>query len=196
MKGMSRQERTELSQGSTRWRSLFGLGVMLFLGYGALNSLAALVVPWIYHLSGGMAGLVNRGTGILVSGPADQEFFGRSDAAVLLQNPDLAVVYDLLFDVMLGLYGAVGVLQLSMVWFGLRRKEPWAFWTVILADSAASAGWLAFWAHFRARGVDPGLGLPPVFLYALFLLPPAALLTWIGMRQEQTRRSTPAEAPA
>ena len=165
-----------------RWLSPWGLSAGLFLTQAGLTIFVAVLVFFINHRI--MERRVEYAAGgILLSGRMDSLLFGRDLGEILRSDPILVQVDGYLMSVRVGLWLAFGIFQVSLVWFGMRSGEAWAFWTVVLANVAALAGWLFLSVPFLQKGIPFGLDLPPVvFLLPLILLPLATILGWVGLR--------------
>jgi hypothetical protein len=89
-----------------RWRSLFGVAVALFLLYGAVKVLSAVVVPVSLHEGG--AGAAPGGT-LVLSHTADAELLGRPLADVDEADPRLAAFLVSFMDTMCAYMMAFGL---------------------------------------------------------------------------------------
>jgi hypothetical protein len=70
----------------------------------------------------------------------------------------------------------------ALAWFGMRQGQIWAFWTIVLSNIAALAGWLVVIFPVVQKRISQGFDLPPVVLImAGFILPIAGILGWIGL---------------
>ncbi len=178
---------TQRPRDGFRWRSWLGLGVALLLPYGVLNALVGALYPALRRLGLGPAGPDY----LLLNTPQDTALFGRRPSELLRENAALATYRALATDLLAGLWLAFGVFHLGVTWFGLRRGERWAWWTLVLASGAQGGGWLALLQAYRRRGVRVGLYLPPLLLYPPLVLPFAAASAWIGLRRLAATRSHP-----
>ncbi|HEY3117335.1 MAG TPA: hypothetical protein VGK54_11395 [Chloroflexota bacterium] len=66
------------------WRSPLGIAIILFLLYGALNILFAIVVPLMLHTQG-----VGAAPGLILSADADGSLLGRSLGDIARSEPRL-----------------------------------------------------------------------------------------------------------
>ena len=166
-----------------QWLSTLGISVSLFLVQGVLTAFVALLVLIINRRISGVA-RADSGDGALVfSGRMDSSFFGRDVRDVIRNDPVMAQADLYTMYVRAGLWLAFGIFQISLVWFGMRDGQVWAFWTVVCANVAALVGWLLVALAYAQKGVAFGLDLPPiVFLLPMFLVPVASILGWIGLR--------------
>ena len=164
------------------WLSPLGLSAALFLIQGVLTVFVALLVFVInQRIMERRADYADGG--IVLSGRMDSLLFGRDLREILRSDPILVQVDMYTMYVRVGLWLAFGIFQVALVWFGMRNGEAWAFWTVVLANVAALAGWVLVALPFVQKGVPLGLDLPPVvFLWPMFSVPVATLLGWMGLR--------------
>lgn len=76
-----------------------------------------------------------------------------------------------------------GIVQLGLVWFGLRQRQRWSLWTLTIADIAtAFYSILVLQPYLRASVGITLFDLPPVFLYPMVVIPVAALFGWWELR--------------
>ncbi len=165
-----------------QWLSPLGLSVSLFLIQGGLTVFVALLVFVINQRIMERRADYAYG-GIVLSDRMDSLFFGRNTRDIIVSNPVMVQVDGYAMYVRVGLWLAFGIFQVALVWFGMRNGEAWAFWTVVLANVAALAGWVLVAIPFVQKGVPLGFDLPPVvFLLPMFVVPVATILGWIGLR--------------
>ena len=166
-----------------QWISPLGIAAALFLIHGVLLIFLGILVFWLYRKPGTTKRYAGMG-GLILSARADSAFLGRPVSEIVQENHVLAAVYDLTFNVSAGLWLAFGIFETALIWFGVREGLAWAFWTVVLANVAVLAGWIAIARQCTLRGVRwLGFDLPPVaFLYAAIITPIALVLGWIGLR--------------
>ncbi len=110
-----------------RWRSWLGISVLLFLLYGAVNVLAAILVPATL-VAGGAGGP----TGVVLDPDADAYLVGGMQvmAALRHDNPKLDT---LLVSSMVGMCSqmmAFGIMAIAVTWFVIRRAIAWSMWAV------------------------------------------------------------------
>lgn len=172
-----------------RWRSLLGVAVILFLIYGALNVIFAILVPFTLHTQG-----IGGFPGLVLGGQADAALLGRSLAEIQRVDPGLNAYLVTFMDTMCMMMMPFGILQLGVTWFGLRRMARWALWTLVLANIAYLPYFAAITNTFASFGVTPGLD--DLFFFAIFPIPllVAIALGWIGL--QGGRRPTPSPSPA
>lgn len=136
---------------SFRWRSWTGVATVLFLLYGVVNLLAAIVVPTTL-ITGGAGGL--GGGGVVFSGDADSYLLGSSLGGLRDSNPKLDA---LLVSSMVGMCGqmiALGAVFLAVTWFAFRNGQRWALWTLLVG---ALIGWphlIAIMAIYSRQGAS------------------------------------------
>jgi len=155
-------------------RSSFDLAVGLFLGYGALNVLVGLLSAALLRLA---PAVVPLGI-IMINKRADTELFGDEPSKLVKRDPALGLLRKMDFAWMGGLWMSFGLLQLALTWFGLRRKQRWAFWTLVAGDFSILPYWVEVFGPYRRRRIRLLPIVPPLFLYPVLLLPPAAVLAW------------------
>lgn len=171
---------------SFRWRSWLGLGVALFLFYGALNAFAAIFVPTSLHSGGAGA----AGNTLVLSPMADTALLGRSLTDVQKADPRLGAFLVTFMDTMCAQMMAYAILQLGVAWFALRRGQAWALWASVIAALASFAYFVPIIQTY-ARFIT----LPSDFW---FLIPfggivlAATVFSWLGLRQGA--RTVPASA--
>lgn len=164
-----------------RWLSPLGASILLFLLQGILTGIACLIVfafsPKITAASYRESG------GFLLSGRMDSLFYGKSIKDLIQDNPQLLEIDRYSLYVRAGIWLGFAIFQIALAWFGMRQGQAWALWTIVLANIAALAGWLAVILPFVQKRIPLGLDLPPVVLVmAAAILPVATVLGWIGLR--------------
>jgi hypothetical protein len=158
------------------WTSPLGAGVALFLGWGLINLAIGIIAP-----------IVARGplvADILVLSPrTDAAMFGGDPDALVREFPSLLALQRVLI-VWLGFtLAAFGLLVIAVTWFGLRRGEPWALPMLAACWVLVLVGFTLLFKRYLDAGVSLSLGdLPPLFHYPAFLVTPAIVLSWIGLR--------------
>lgn len=158
------------------WTSPLGAGVALFLGWGLINVVIGLLAPIL-----GRGPLV---ADILVLSPrTDAAMFGGDPNALVREFPPLLALQRVLL-VWLGVtLAAFGLLVIAVTWFGLRGSEPWALPVLAACWLLVLAGFAVLFKRYVDAGVTLSLSdLPPLFHYPAFLVTPAIVLSWIGLR--------------
>ena len=158
------------------WTSTLGAGVALFLGWGLINLVIGFLAPIL-----GRGPLV---ADFLVLSPrTDAAMFGGDPNALVRDFPPLLALQRVLLIWLGATLAAMGLLIIAVTWFGLRRGEPWALpvlaacWVVVLA------GFGLLFKRYLDSGVSLSLAdLPPLFHYPAFLVTPAIILSWVGLR--------------
>jgi hypothetical protein len=158
------------------WLSLLGVSVVLFLLNGILYILIGVSEPFVRKYS-------KAGQGALIrSDESDTALFGHQPTQLLKNDPQYALPGKILIHWIAALLVMVGIFLLSIVWFGLRQGQIWAFWAIVLSNIAALAGWLAVLLPVVRKRIPLGFDLPPVVLIlAAFVLPIAGVLGWVGL---------------
>ena len=158
------------------WASPLGAGVALFLGWGLIN-----VVIGIVALIIGRGPLV---ADFLVLSPrTDAAMFGADPSALVREFPPLLALQRVLLIWLCATLAAFGLLVIAVSWFGLRRGEPWALPVLAACWVLVLAGFALLFKRYTDADVTLSLGdLPPLFHYPAFLVTPAIVLSWIGLR--------------
>ena len=162
-----------------RRRSLLGISVGLFLLYGILNFLLAIITPLSLHRNG-----LWSLDGIILMSDADLAMLGPFAEA---SKSDLRLSSFLVafMDTMCAQMMSFAILQIAVVWFALRRGQMWALWAAALADLAILPYYsviIQTYAHFGVTSTgDFWRGL--IILAALVLA--ATALGWFGLRRAE-----------
>jgi len=129
-----------------------------------------------------------RGGGSTRPGPPGL-FHPRPDAALFGSQPiderdavRVRVLGIMLWDWLSGTLVSAGILELSVVWFGLVRGETWAFIALTLANVALAP----YYGLIVRRYVRVGarlriLEVPPLIWVPAILVPIAVVFGWIGL---------------
>lgn len=157
--------------------SPLGVGVALFLGWGALNLVIGVIAPIV-------VGASTLPANILVLSPrTDAAFFGGDPGALVRDSPPLQELRRVLLYWLGATLAAFGLLVIAVTWFGLRRGEPWALPVLTACWLVVLAGFALLFKRYAGAGVSLSLAdLPPLFHYPAFLVTPAIVLSWIGLR--------------
>ena len=160
------------------WSSALGVGVAVFLGWGVFNVVIGVVATII---TGASSGLVAN---ILVLSPrTDAALFGGDPRDLVRDFPALFALQRVLLTWLSALLVAFGLLVIAVAWFGLRRGEPWALAVLTACWLVTLVGFGLLFRRYIDAGVSLSLGdLPPLFHYPVFLVTPAIILSWIGLR--------------
>lgn len=173
-----------------RWRSRLGVAAALFLLYGAVNVLAAILVPLMLHLSGPAR------SGLLLNPAADDALLGRPLEQVVRAEPRLAAYLVSFMDTMCAFMFAYGVVYLGVTWFALRRAQPWALGMLTLGGLAWLPHYVLVGLTYTALGVTLSLGDVAPFLGFGVPVLVAAALGWWAPQRVHGRVPAPGEAEA
>ena len=176
---------------TVRWKSMSGIGLALFLFYGVLNVVAAVVVP--VSLEARAVKGIGDGAVIFAIGP-EEHMLGTTYAQLHRDNPKLD---KLLVDSMLGMCSemmAMAVAFLGIAWFAARRGARWAPWVLLVSGVVWVPYYFVIACDFEAFGAkDAYMGAVMVSVYAI----PAvvgAMLMLLGSRgpivASSSRRAT------
>ena len=163
-----------------RWRSLLGVATALFLLYGAMNALAAVIVPFSLHQGGPWAV-----GGLVFTEQLDTAVLGQMVTTLTKTDPALSAFLVTFMDTMCAYMMAYAILELGVVWFALRRAQLWALWVATLASLAILPYYMTIALTYVHFGV-PLKATLPLLLYVGLLIPVASLLGWIGLRRINT----------
>ncbi|HEY3084215.1 MAG TPA: hypothetical protein VGK28_02045 [Candidatus Dormibacteraeota bacterium] len=168
-----------------RWRSWLGAAVILFLIYGAVNVLSALVVPAILVLGGAGA------TGLVLDPDADAYLAGGKQILDSLRqsNPKLDTLLVTSMVAMCSQMMAFGILALVTTWLVIRRGSPWGLWAVTIAALAEVPYYAVITTMYSQQGapVEGGIiGLAPFYIWPLV----AFVVGLIGMSRLRAARVT------
>ncbi len=157
--------------------SALGVGVALFLFYGALYVLIGTLTPLFTDPE-------REAQMLFVSPRADAVLFGGRPSELLRADPQLAQLRSILLRVIAGLLLTSGVLILGVTWFALRERQAWALVVLGLAGIAVLPLWALAFRPYVSASAPLGLGdLPPFMWVPSVLLVPAIAASWIGLRQ-------------
>lgn len=158
-----------------RWLSPLGISTALFLFYGALYIFVGVLTPILSDTKMGRQSLI-------ISARTDRAVFG--DPEKLLQNdPALAKLRAIMFNMLSGFLVAAGVLVIMLAWFGLRQGQDWALGALALAGVVVLPFWWLVFRPYLNAGAPIGLSdIPPFMWVPGVLLTPAVVLAWIGLR--------------
>jgi hypothetical protein len=159
-----------------------GVSAALFLLYGAALTLA-LGIQWTIIQHG------STPSAVLTSARTDTVVFGQPPAVVYQNNPALHTADTAATDWRDGMALCLGIGVMALTWFGLRRGERWALWTLTLIGLGMLPYAILYMQPVLRAGAPWGLlDPPPLLTFQALVVPVAVLLAWIG------RRSVPAKA--
>jgi hypothetical protein len=150
---------------NVRWKSMAGVGLVLLLGYGALNVVSALMVPIALEAR------AVRGVGdgaVLLGGRPEEYMLGTTYAQLHQNNPKLD---KLLVDTMLGMCAqmmAMAAAFLGIAWFAARRGARWAPWVLLVSGVVWVPYYFVIASDFGAFGAkDTFMAAVMVSLFAI-----------------------------
>ena len=162
------------------WNSFLGYSVILFLLINLCYIVMGLLAPVAFRIYGTQ---LTEKFGLIYSPRTDAIAFGESEVGRIKSLPVVKVTKVSVYDVISGLYLAVAVLHLCIVWYGLRMGLSWSLWALTFADLAIF-GYQLMAARNFSFNITP-LNLSDMFPYVLIpglILPVATILGWIGLR--------------
>jgi hypothetical protein len=173
-----------------RWLSPLGASVALFLLYGAAL-VFALGIQWTFMIH------TSTKSAVLTSPRTDTVVFGQPPAAVYQSNPALSTVDTADADWRDGMALCLGFAVTALAWFGLRRGERWALWTLTLVGLGMLPYAVLYMLPVLRAGAPWGLlDPPPLLTFQALVVPVAVLLAWIGLHPARSRAATDGSSPA
>ena len=157
------------------------IGSLLFVIGGVFDALIGALTPIVTRISP-----QPPDNTFLANPRADLALFGGSPQQLLAENPALALLYRLTFDLIGTLLLVFGLLQAAVAWFALRQGHAWALTVLVGVDLLFIGGWALVFSRYVSAGV-PVIGgtlLPPNLLVPAVLLIPATVLALIGLREQ------------
>jgi hypothetical protein len=166
-----------------RWLSPLGASMALFLLYGAV--LLAIGIQWSVFIH------TSTQPALLTSVRTDTAVFGQPPAVLRQNDPTLSTVETAQEDWRDGMFFCFGIGVMAIAWFGLRRGERWALWTLTLVGLGMLPYAVLYMQPVLRTGAPWGLlDLPPLLTFQALVVPVAVLLAWIGLRTARSKAST------
>ncbi len=158
-----------------RWSSFLGLGTILFLSASVFELLIGVFAPNI--------GLPPTIVGL--SSGTDLTFYGRSSTE-LLSDPTVFGLRTHHTIVVGGLLVGLGVLGISVGWFGLRKGERWALGAMIASELVMWPYWAMMIGQYTSVGVQVALigDVQPFVIVPAALTVPGIVFSWVGLRRQ------------
>jgi hypothetical protein len=167
------------AESTFRWRSRLGVAVGVFLLYGLFNVFAAIQVPLTQHAKGITMPQI-------MSSAADSRVLGK-DISTLAQSDRALSDYMVAFmDTMCMEMMAFGILQIAIVWFALRRRQPWALGALLVADLSFIpylAGWTSIFSRYGATWAESLASFGGTWVIVTVLIAGAAALGWSDLNR-------------
>jgi hypothetical protein len=148
-----------------RWRSWLGAAVIFFLIVGLIYFGSAIFVPLSLHLKGSDA---LSGPGVVFSGTGDAQLLGRTSLVGLHQ--DSPKLDTLLVDSMTSMCAMMmgwAIMMLGVTWFGLRRGQAWAYWTLLLSVLVSLVYYVVISNDYASQGAPWSDGLAAILLFSI-----------------------------
>ena len=159
-----------------QWASALGVSVVLFLLSGILHLLIGILTPLAVDSE------FSRKI-LMISNRADSAFFGVEPSQLLQRTPELAKLRAALSPVIGGWLITIGILTITVTWFGLRNFQTWSLFTLAGCGLILAFFWMMTIRQYLQAGVHiPFAELPPIFWIPAVTLVPAAILGWIGIK--------------
>jgi hypothetical protein len=157
------------------WASPLGIGVLLFI-------VGALVHLFIGALTPVVIGTAAGNQYPFLSARTDAALYARDPAQLLVDVPELRQLRTSLLTVVGGLLVGLAILELAIIWFGLREGQAWALGALSVAGLAMLLVWVLVLRPYLAVGPVGLADLPPFMWIPAAILFPAIATSWIGLR--------------
>lgn len=172
------------SPSSFRWTSALGVSVALFLAWGVI---------WAVGLVGILALFWNGFPPWLMFSPeVDAALFGAPPETIRAQQPAAAEIQWFLSHLMALVIACAGVAIASIAWFGLRRGERWAYWTLVASFVPILLLYPYAVARYARQAPIGFWDLQPFVTIPAVIVPIAIVLGWIGLPRPNGRSASPA----
>ena len=140
---------------SFSWTSPLGTSVALFLVYGVVHALSGGIYLLVAETD------IGRQAIFAAPGP-DQVLFGALPADLLRDDRALAQLHSMAYLVIAGLLVGLGIVELSLTWFGLHRGQGWALAALVVAGLVMLPFWVLVFRPYLAAGAPLELfSIPP-----------------------------------
>lgn len=159
------------------WASPLGVAVALFLIIGAFHVIIGVLTP-----IGTREGREWGPLSVIYTPEADAGIFGRP-ASEVRANEDVMKLRQIMLPMVSGLLVGVGVLEVSLAWYGLRSGQTWALVALAIAILGMIVLWLPGHRLWAAAGFPGGFAsLQPFEWVPAVLGVPAVVLAAWGLR--------------
>ncbi|HUR68030.1 MAG TPA: hypothetical protein VM370_02205 [Candidatus Thermoplasmatota archaeon] len=154
--------------------SALSVAVVLFLIGGGLHVVIGALTP--------IAIRQGWGSGLIYTRETDTVLFGKPSDE-LRSDPAIMKLREITLGMIAGLLVGVGILEIAIAWFGLRAGQAWALGALVAAQALMIGLWALGHRLWIQAGGPGGLGALQPFEYVpAFLLVPAAVAGWVGLR--------------
>ena len=118
---------------------------------------------------------------------ADSRVLGKDTAALPKTDRHVNDYLVAFMDTMCLMMMAFGLLQAAIVWFGLRRRQVWALWAIVLADLSFIPYLMAWTSTFSRYGATWGESLTAFGGYWVLVtvgVATSTVLGWSDLRKQ------------
>ena len=149
-------------------------GAALFMVGGAVHLLIGVLTPILFDPTAGRL--------LFLSLQTDTALYGAAPRTLLAADPALVQLRSTVFTALAGLLAGLGILELTVAWFGVRAGRRWAVVALIVSGTAMLPFWVVVLRPYLAAGIPVGLGdIPPFIWVPTALLLPATVLSVVGV---------------
>jgi hypothetical protein len=162
------------------WSSPLGISTALFITIGVVYILiGAIGIVIIEKVGSG-----NFASQYYLGKKVDEMIFGKPVSEVNLETPHIGKYISMLMIVFCSFMVALGILQVAVAEYALTEGQRWAYWSLILSSSFMLAiYWFAVIIPvMKQYGVGYLSLWHPYAFIPTILLPAAAVLGWMGLR--------------
>lgn len=163
-----------------QWGSMLGVSVMLFLLYGGLYVFVSFLAVVVTLEK--VAQMMDTDRILYMSDKADVVYYGEAPRDLLAREPAVRKLRDTMFLALAALMCSAGLLVMAIAWFALRRGEMWALVALAVAGFAVVPFYGLMFAPYIRIGAPLVFSIPPYITVPGFLLIPAVVLGWLGLR--------------
>lgn len=158
------------------WLSPLGAGIVLFLVGAGMHLLIGVLTPVMISRSYGDRAY------LFVSVRADTQLYGSTPRSLLEASETLVRLRLTLIRAIAGLLTALAIAETALIWFGVGGGHLWAVLALAVAGAAMLPYWWLLVRPYRVAAVRLTLAdLPPFIWVPAGVLPPATVLSWIGL---------------
>lgn len=151
-------------------------GMVLFTIGALMHLLIGVLTPMLVHEDSSV-------TILFVSTRTDTALYGAAPRDLVAADPHLGALRRTILMALSGLLVGMAVLELALIWFGLRTEQGWALAALAIAGVAMLPFWYLVFRPYRAAGIPLALSdLPPFIWVPALVLLPATVLSMIGLQ--------------
>lgn len=127
------------------WTSPLGIGVALFIAAGAFQVLICVLTSGFLITGGG-------GNALFFTERSDTGAYGKPPAEILRNEPGVDTYRHAVWLSWAAFLGAVGLMEISIAWFGLREEYWWALGVLAVVAVLLALFWVAIITIYTGKG--------------------------------------------